>query len=75
VRRDGTRSTGDGEGLLHRVLGDVDVPEDTDQGRHRPAGLLPEDPAHHDVIDDRQPQVAVPGSSANAANGRTSIGT
>ena len=30
----------DGERLLDRVLGEIDLPEDTDQGRQRPAGLL-----------------------------------
>ena len=32
----------DHERLLHRVLGEVEVAEDADQGRHRPAGLAPE---------------------------------
>jgi hypothetical protein len=35
---------GDGERLLHRVLGDVDVAEDSNQGGYRSAGLLAEDP-------------------------------
>ena len=36
---------GNGECFLHCILGDVDVAEDTDQGSHRSAGLLAEDPA------------------------------
>jgi hypothetical protein len=36
---------GDGERLLHRILGDVDVTEHTDQGGQRSTGLLAEDPA------------------------------
>jgi hypothetical protein len=41
---------GDGEGLLHRILGDVDVTEDTDQGSHRSARLLPEDLADGGLV-------------------------
>ena len=33
------------ERILDRVLGDLDLPEDPDQGSHGPAGLLAEDPA------------------------------
>ena len=67
---------GDGERLLHRVLGDVDVTEGADQGSHRPAGFLAEDPA--------DPGRAGPGCGAGSEhcrqapgsswNGRTSIG-
>ena len=42
---------GDGERLLHRILGDVDVPEDADQGSDRSAGLLAEDPADLGLVD------------------------
>ena len=35
----------DGEGLLNRILGDVDVAENPDQSGHRAPGLLAEDPA------------------------------
>src|SRR6266498_3026597 len=42
---------GDGERLLHRILGDVDVTEDADQGSHRSAGLLAEDPADLDSVE------------------------
>src|SRR5215216_3731804 len=42
---------GDGERLLHGVLGEVDVTEDPDQGGHRPAGLLAEDPADLGLVD------------------------
>ena len=42
---------GDGERLLHRVLGDVDVAEDADQGGHRSAGLLAEDPADLGLVE------------------------
>jgi hypothetical protein len=44
-------SQGDGEGLLDRVLGDVDVAEGTDQGGQRPARLLAEDPADLDSVE------------------------
>ena len=40
----GHRCDGDDERLLDRLLGDVDVAEEADQGGHGPAGLLPEDP-------------------------------
>ena len=33
---------GDHEGLLHRLLGQVEVAEDADQARDRPPGLVPE---------------------------------
>src|SRR5438874_1045082 len=49
-----------GEGLLHRVLGDVDVAEDADQGSHRSTGLLTEDPA--DLV------LAEPGCSVRLAH-------
>ena len=38
----------DHEGLLHRLLGQVDVAEDPDQDRHRPSRLAPEQ-----AVDDR----------------------
>ena len=47
-----------GEGLLDRVLGEVDVAEDADQGGHRPTGLLAEDPADQRVVDDGQGSAA-----------------
>ena len=49
VRRqslDGPLSKSEGERLLDRVLGDVDVAEDADQCGHRSTGLLAEDPAY-----------------------------
>jgi hypothetical protein len=46
----------EGEGLLDRILSEVDVAEDADQGGDRPTGLLPEDPADQRVIDDWQRQ-------------------
>ena len=42
---------GDGERILHGILGDVDVTEDPDQGRHASAGLLAEDPADRGRVD------------------------
>ena len=36
----------DRPGLLHRLLGEVDVAEDPDQRRHRPPRLAPEQPVH-----------------------------
>src|SRR5688572_9201021 len=42
---------GDGERLLHRILGDLDVTEDADQGSHRSAGLLAEDPADLGLVE------------------------
>jgi hypothetical protein len=42
---------GDRERLLHGVLGEVDVTEDPDQGGHRLAGLLAEDPAHLGAVE------------------------
>ena len=42
---------GDGERLLHRVLGDVDVTEDADQSRYGSAGLLPKDPARLRLVE------------------------
>jgi hypothetical protein len=42
---------GDRERLLHRILGDVDVTEDADQGGHRSAGLLAEDPADLGLVE------------------------
>jgi hypothetical protein len=47
----------DREGLLHRVLGQVDVAEGADQGGHRPAGLLAEDPADGGLVDGRYAHV------------------
>ena len=67
---------GDGERLLHRILGDVDVAEDADQGGHRSAGLLAEDPADLGLVERRR-GVDVAQSvrpRIRAANGRTSIG-
>jgi len=60
---------GDGECLLHRILGDVDVTEDEDQGSHGSAGLFAEDPADLGLVDDRHGQ-----ASDASANGRISIG-
>ena len=60
---------GEGERLLDRVLGEIDVAEDPDQGGHRPTGLLAEDPADQRVIDDGQDQ-----PPAVSTNGQTSIG-
>jgi hypothetical protein len=40
----GQIAQGDGERLLHGILGDVDVAEDADQGGHGSAGRLAEDP-------------------------------
>ena len=45
---------GDHECLLDRVLGEVDVAEDTDQDCNRPTTLLTEDPGDTRAIDDRQ---------------------
>ena len=42
---------GDGERLLDRILGDVDVAEGADQGGDRSAGLLAEDPADLGLVD------------------------
>ena len=77
VRRqavDGPLPQGEGEGLLDRVLGEVDVAEDADQGGHRPTGLLAEDPADQRVVDDRQaisrrpcPRTARPRSATRSA--------
>ena len=62
-------SQSEGEGLLDRILGQIDVAEDADQGGDRPTGLLTEDPADQRVIDDRQDQ-----PPAVSAKGHTSIG-
>jgi hypothetical protein len=59
----------EGERLLNRVLGEIDVAEDPDQGSHRPTGLLAEDPADQCFIDDEQVQ-----PPSVAAKGQTSIG-
>src|SRR5437588_4825204 len=58
-----------GEGVLNRVLGEVDVAESADQDRHRPTVLLAEH-ARDIRIGDPRPQ-----SSASSWKGRTSIGT
>src|SRR5439155_14998841 len=42
---------GDGKRLLHRILGDVDVAEDADQGSYRSAGFLAEDAADLGLVD------------------------
>src|SRR4029453_9692402 len=42
---------GDRERVLHRILGDIDVAEDADQGSDRSAGLLAEDPADLGLIE------------------------
>ena len=67
----GQRLDRDDERLLDRLLGDVDVAEEADQGRDRPAGLLPEDPL--DAV-----PVAIVGhgryASGSSWNGRTSTG-
>jgi hypothetical protein len=39
------------ERVLHGVLGDLDLPEEPDQGGHGPAGLLAEDPADRGLPD------------------------
>ena len=41
-----------------RVLGEIDVAEDSDQGGHRSTGLLAEDPADQRVVDDGQGSAA-----------------
>jgi len=42
---------GDSERLLHRILCDVDVTEDPDQGGHGSAGFLAEDPTDRGRVD------------------------
>src|SRR5882724_12015548 len=42
---------GDGERLLHCILGDPDVAEGADQGGDRSAGLLTEDPADRRLVE------------------------
>ena len=41
----------DGERVLDRILGDVDVAEDADQGGHRSAGLLAKDLADLGLVE------------------------
>ena len=63
----GQRAVGHDERLLDRLLGEVDVTEEADQGGDDPAGLGPEDP----------PRSSVGGHAvapASSWNGRTSTG-
>src|SRR5204862_2245699 len=55
---DGPLPEGEGECLLDRVLGEVDVTEDAYQGGHRPTGLLAEDAPDQRVVDDGQGSAA-----------------
>jgi hypothetical protein len=61
---------GDGEGLLHRILGQVDVAEDADQGGQRSAGLLTEDPADLRLVepDSGVAALAVTGCTSRTAD-------
>src|SRR5262249_3896534 len=54
----------DGEGLLDRVLGEVDIAEDAGQGGHRAAGAFPEDPR-----DDAPPGSVLPGDTPRWRSG------
>src|SRR6266851_4628458 len=56
------------ERILDRVLGDLDLPEDPDQGGHGPAGLLAEDPADRGLIHTRR-CVAGPVDAVSVAYG------
>jgi hypothetical protein len=44
----------EGERLLDRIFGDIDVAEDADQGGHRPPGRLAEDPADLGLVHPRR---------------------
>jgi len=57
------------ERILNRVLGDLDLPEDPDQGGHRPAGLLAEDLADRGLIHTRR-CVAGPVDAVSVAHGQ-----
>jgi hypothetical protein len=37
----------------HRILGDIDVTEDTDQGSYRSDGMVAKDPADRDFVNAR----------------------
>jgi hypothetical protein len=66
---------GDGERFLHRILRDVDVTEDADQGGHGSPGLLAEDPADLGLVELRcGVDVAQFAQASDCRNGRTSIG-
>src|SRR2546422_9662835 len=71
-RQAGTRplAQGDGERVLHRILGEVDVAEDADQGSDRSAGLLAEDPADLGLI-----ELPCGGDVAHAVRPRIRVGT
>ena len=57
------------EGVLDRLLGDVDVAEEADQAGDRPSGFLPEDASDGVGVDVGTAQDSTGGSSWN---GRTS---
>src|SRR5439155_3257128 len=66
---------GDGERLLYRILGDVDVTEDADQAGNGSAGLQAEDAADLGLVRrGYRVDSAQCAQTSDCRNGRTSIG-